>query len=190
MSHIIKILIGVLLLSSGYAYAVQPKRVGDCAEYRDRYQATEEAKTRFAGLEGTCEGIYDIDGVLYARAQAVIRSNRSGTVRLYLPATDKTIEAKPDQSGYVYVGGQKIRVRNLNRGDEIGIYLHLDKFFTEKVSEVAFATADTDEAPITIAPVTEVSALPTTASPVPALALVSGLFLAAGLFVRGLRRSA
>jgi hypothetical protein len=90
----------------------------------------------------------------------------------------------------VNIGGRKVRPRDLNRGDEIGIYLSLDKFFENKVDEIAFATEESNPEPIAIAPVVEVAALPTTASPLPALALLSGLILAGGLFMRGRRRSA
>ena len=190
MKKLFKILIAASVLSTGYAHAVDPERVGECADYADRYQATAEAQERFGQLRGSCEGIYDIDGVLYARAQAVIRSNRGGTVRIYLPATDTTIEAKPDSTGRVWVGNRKMRVRDLNRGDEIGIYLHLDRFFTEKVTEIALATPDESTEEIVMAPVREVAALPTTASPLPAIALLSGLLLTAGLFIRRFRRVA
>jgi hypothetical protein len=55
-----------------------------------------------------------------------------------------------------------MRVRSLNRGDEIGIYLSVDKFAQERVTEVAFATEDEHIEAIVVAPVEEVAALPTT----------------------------
>jgi len=178
------------LAVAGPALAVDPQRLGDCADFADRYQATAETRERFAQLRGSCEGIYDIDGAMYARAEMVVRSNRGGTVRLYLPATDQTVEVKPDMNRRVYVGGRKVRVRDLNRGDEIGLYLSMDRFFEERVTEVAFATEEGSAEEVYIEPVQEVTALPTTASPLPALGLFSGLLLAAGLFLRGYRRSA
>jgi len=186
----IKYLIAAGALCALPAYAVEPELAMSCDEARAEYEATPEAQARFADLQGTCEGIYRINGALYARAQAVVRSASSRRVRLYLPATDRTVEATPDADMRVNIGDRKIRTRDLNRGDEIGIYLSLDKFFQGKVDEIAFATEESNPEPIAIAPVEEVAALPTTASPLPALALLSGLLLAAGFFMRGRRRSA
>ncbi len=190
MNKFFRILIAASVLSAGYAHAVEPQRIGDCADFADQYQATAEAEERFSQLSGSCEGIYEINGARYARAQAVVRSNRGGTVRLYLPATDKTIETRPDSSGRVYVGNAKYRIRDLNRGDEIGIYLSLDRFFEDRVTQIALATPDASADPVVVAPVQEVAALPTTASPIPAIALFSGLVLTAGLFIRKFRRVA
>jgi hypothetical protein len=190
MKKTIQFFMALSLLGAGSAYAIDPKRVGDCSDYADRYQATAETRDRFYQLSGTCEGVYDIGGELYARAEMVVRSNRAGTVRLYLPATDKTIELKPDMNRRVYVGGRKVRVRDLNRGDKVGLYLSLDRFFEPKLTEVALAAADEAPEEVHVESVVEVAALPTTASPMPAIALLSGLLLVAGLFVRRLRRVA
>ena len=62
----------------------------------------------------------------------------------------------------MYVGNRKLRLRDLSRGDEIGIYLSVDKFAEEKVDEIAFATADESTEEIVVAPVEEIAALPTT----------------------------
>ena len=189
MLRTIKFLIAAGALCALPAYAVEPEYAMSCDEAGEQYKATAEARARFADLEGTCEGIYRINGALYARAQAVVRSASSRRVRLYLPATDRTIESTPDADMRVNIGGRKVRPRDLNRGDEIGIYLSLDKFFENKVDEIAFATEESNPEPIAIAPVEDIAALPTTASPLPVLALLSGLILAAGLFMRGRRRS-
>ena len=186
----IKYLIAAGALCALPAYAVEPEFAMSCDEAGEQYKATPEAEERFADLKGTCEGIYRINGALYAKAKAVVRSASSRRVRMYLPATDRTIEATPDADMRVNIGGRKIRVRDLNRGDDISIYLSLDAFFEDRVEEIAFATEESNPEPIAIAPVVEVAALPTTASPLPALALLSGLILAAGLFMRGRRRSA
>jgi hypothetical protein len=170
------------------AFAVDPQRLGDCADFADRYQATAETRERFSQFAGACEGVYDIDGALYARAEMVVRSNRAGTMRLYLPASDKTIEVKPDMNRRVFVGGRKVRARDLNRGDEISLYLSLDRFFEDRITEVAFATEEGSSEEVYVEPAQEVAALPTTASALPTVGLISGLLLAAGLFLRGYRR--
>ncbi|WP_439136016.1 hypothetical protein [Pseudomaricurvus sp.] len=186
MKKLIKPLIVVTALAgAGSVYAAEPKRVGECSDYAQDYQATAEAKERFGMLAGSCEGVYDIDGNLYARAEMVVRSNWKGTMKLYMPATDKTIEVTPDMSHSAILDGRKRRLRDLEKGDEIQLYISKDKFFEDRVDTVAFADDDDD---IHHTDADEVAALPTTASPLPLLGLVSGLLFAAGGLLRLRRR--
>jgi hypothetical protein len=146
------------------AYAVDPQ-LSDitCEQLRDQYELTAEAEARFAELKGSCEGVYDVNGALYVKTRATIRSKSRDTVRLYLPATDHTFEVTPDPDGRVWVAGRKMHIRDLNRGDRIGIYLSVDRIATEKVTEeVAFATEDDHVEEIVVSPVETVEALPTT----------------------------
>jgi hypothetical protein len=160
-------LIRTLVVASAFcvvsAYAVEPVRSEiSCTELGDKYEPTAAAKERFADLAGSCEGVYDIDGQLYVRSQAVIRQKWGNKVRLYLPATDHTFEVQAQPDGRVWVGDRKMRVRDLNRGDEIGIYLSVSKFAEEKVDEIAFATEEEHVEEIVVAPIETVEALPTT----------------------------
>ncbi len=145
------------------AYAVDPVRSEvSCAELADKYEVTAAAKERFADLAGSCEGIYDVNGKLYARSQAIVRQQWGNKVRLYLPATDHTFQVEADADGRVWVGDNKMRVRDLQRGDKIGIYLSVDKFAEEKVDEIAFATPEEHVEEIVVVEIEEVEALPTT----------------------------
>jgi hypothetical protein len=160
-------LIQTLVVASAFcavsAYAVDPvKSEITCAELGDKYEATAEATERFADLAGACDGVYEINGSLYVRSGAVIRQKRGGKVRLYLPATNHTFEVPVQSDGRVWVGNRKMRVRDLNRGDEIGIYLSVDKFAEEKVDEIAFATPEEHVEEIVVVEIVEVEALPTT----------------------------
>ena len=160
---LIKTIVVACAFSAVSAYAVDPvKSETTCAQLGDKYEATAEAKERFSDLAGACEGVYEVDGALFVRVQATIRNRRGNTVRLYLPATDHTFEVTADSDSRVWVGGRKMRVRSLNRGDEIGIYLSVDRFAEERITEVAFATEDEHVEEIVVAPVEEVAALPTT----------------------------
>ena len=160
-------LIKTLVVASAFfavsAYAVDPVRSEiTCAELGDKYEATAEAKERFADLAGACEGVYDINGELFVRSQAVIRQKWGNKVRLYLPATDHTFEVQAQSDGRVWVGGRKMRIRDMSRGDEIGIYLSVDKFAEEKVDEIAFVTPEEHAEEIVVVVIEEVEALPTT----------------------------
>lgn len=160
---LIKTIVVACAFSAVSAYAVEPVRSETtCEQLGDTYEVTAEAQERFADLKGSCEGVYDINGSLYVRSQAVIRSIVGKRVQLYLPATDHTFEVTADPSGRVWVGSRKMRLRDMGRGDKIGIYLSVDKFANEIVDEIAFATEDDHAEEIVIAPVEEVEALPTT----------------------------
>ncbi len=159
----VKTMIVLCAFSATAAYAVDPQRSEiTCAQLGDKYELTAEAEARFANLKGSCEGVYEVNGALYVRAQATVRNIRGNRVRLYLPATDHTFEVVADSSQRIHVGGRKLRVRDLGRGDEIGIYISVDKFAQEKVDEIAFATEDSSSEEIIVAPIEEVEALPTT----------------------------
>ena len=162
--NLVKIIAVACAFSAVSAYAVEPvKSEITCDQLADQYEATAEAKERFQDLEGSCGGVYEIDGKLYVRSQAVIRQKiGSSRVRLYLPATDHTFEVQADPNGRVWVGSQKMRVRDMNRGDEIGIYLSVDSFAEKRVDEISFATADDHAEEIVTVTVEEVVALPTT----------------------------
>jgi hypothetical protein len=83
-----------------------------------------------------------------------------------------------------------MRIRDLSRGDEIGIYLKVDSFFQDRVQEVAFAVPDDAAETHTLVPLQDAPSLPTTASLLPALGLTSGLLFAAGMFLRRFRKTA
>jgi hypothetical protein len=160
---LIKTLVVACAFSAVSAYAVEPVRSETtCDQLGEKYEVTEEAKERFADLAGSCEGVYEIDGNLYVRSAAVVRRVMNKKVRLFIPATSHTFEVETQSDGRVWVGNRKLRVRDLNRGDEIGIYLSVAKFAEEKVDEIAFATPDEHVEEIIVAPVVEVVALPTT----------------------------
>ena len=165
-------LIKTLIVASAFcavsAYAVDPVKTDmTCEQMSEQYAVTDAAKERFADLVGTCEGIYEINGSLYARAEAVIRNIRGRVVRLYLPATDHTFQVTAEADGRVWVGDQKMRIREMGRGDRIGIYLSIDKFAEEEVDEIVMASADevtpdAVEVEVVTVEIEEVEALPTT----------------------------
>lgn len=159
--------IKTLIVASAFgvmsAHAIEPVRSETtCAQLGEVYEATAEAKERFADLTGSCEGVYEINGKLYVRSAAVVRRVLGNAVTLYLPQTDHTFKVDADPEGRVLMGNKKVRPRDLMRGDEIGIYLSVDEFGKEKAQEIAFATDEEHTEEIVVAPVETVEALPTT----------------------------
>ena len=163
---LIKTLVVACAFSAVSAYAVDPVKLDvTCADISEKYAVTAEAKERFADLEGTCEGIYDINGHEYARASAIVRQVRVSKGRLYLPATDHIFDVTAGPDGRVWIGDRKVSARDLQRGDEIGIYLSVEKFTEEKVTEIAMVTEDSHEeeaVTVEVVEIEEVEALPTT----------------------------
>jgi hypothetical protein len=148
------------------------------------FTPTTEAQQRFADLEGACEAIVERGGVLYAKTTAIVRRVTAGSVRLYLPSTDKTFTIRPGTDTYVLAAGIKTRPRDLTRGQEIRIYINVDEFAEPVIEEVALVT-ETDEIVVHVAE--EVPALPTTASILPTLGLAGGFLLLCGGLIRRVR---
>ena len=121
------------------------------------------------------------NGELYGKFRAVVRRASSRSVTMYLPATDHTFTIKPDSGARVLIGNSKVRARDLQRGQEIRIYLSTSTFATPDIQEVALVTES--EVMIPHEAVTT-AALPTTASQLPNIALAS----LALLFLGGLLR--
>jgi len=107
-----------------------------CKDFRPSAEALE----RFPNLAGACEGIVERDGELFGLFRAEIRRVRGNEVTVYLPATDRTFRTVPDREMRVLVDGRKMRPRDLDRGDEIRLYLSVDKLSTPNVDEVALLT--------------------------------------------------
>jgi hypothetical protein len=92
----------------------------------------------------------------------------------------------------VVVQGRKVKPSTLSRGDEVEIYLSVDKFATERVvEEITLATEEPSQ-PIVSEAVSEPAAeptqvaavLPTTGSPLPLVAAISLTLLGVGGLVR------
>ena len=152
-----------------------------CADFKPTPEATE----RFPDLQGACEAVVERNGELYAKIVAVVRRASNRSVTLYLPATDHTFTIAPQSSARVLLGGQNARPRDLVRGQEIRIYLATSEFAKPDIEQVALVT---EEAMLIVQPVVATTALPTTASLLPALGLIGAFTLLLGLVARRVRR--
>ena len=137
-----------------------------------------------------CLGVVERDGRPYAEFKARIVRNRGGEVRAQFRRADgtwsETHSFRPDMSRRITIGGQTYRMRDMQRGQELNIYLPPDRF------EIAVAEDDD----LTIAPVTVTvmrltfvgPELPTTASPLPLIGMLGTLFVALGASLTMIRR--
>ena len=120
---------------------------------------TPEALERFPDLAGACESVIERDGELFGLFRAIVRSPGNRTTVLYIPATDKTVRINPDSDSRVVINGRKLRPSQLERGQEIRIYLSVNEFAKPNVTEVVLVS----ETDALIEHVVEpVAALPTT----------------------------
>ena len=107
-----------------------------CADFKP----TEEALARFPDLVGACESVVERNGELYGLFRAVVRRASSRSVTLYLPVTDHTFRIEPRSEARVLLDGVKTRPRDLQRGQEIRIYLSTSAFTKPNVEEVTLVT--------------------------------------------------
>jgi len=170
------ILICVALLSAATVGAQEVSAL-TCSDFRP----TPEAIERYPNLVGACEAIVERDGELFGMFRIVVRRVSGSRLTLYLPATDKTFNVRPDVSQRVIVNGRKVRPRDVGAGTEVRIYLAVSEFAKPDIEEVAFITDDNFIIEVEIE---DVAALPTTASPWPTVGLAGLLLLGAGYVLR------
>lgn len=154
-------LIGSVVLPGSSAWAAEDY-VMSCDEIITKLnrEATAEGKTRFADLEGSCQGVVERDGELYMSTTAVVRRASSSRVTLYLPATDRTFDISPSSESRVLVEGRKVRPSRLARGQELNIYVSVDAFTQPVIQEVALLTTEPES--VTVVPAVLIPTLPTT----------------------------
>ena len=124
------------------------------------------------------------NGALFVKIGAIVRRTGNRTTTLYLPATDHTFDVSPKRNARVLIDGRKVRPRDLERGQKISIYISVDEFSQPRIDDIAMATTGDDIVTHRMEPA---SALPTTASPCPTVALFGLLLLGAGFAIRRLR---
>ena len=174
---LIQLLIAALLLTHVPVSSAQELSELACEDFRP----SPEAQARFPDLKGACEAIVERDGELYAKFTAIVRRASGSSATLYLPATEHTFRVSPEASARVLLGGRKTRVRDLQRGQEIHIYLAVSEFAKPDIEEVVLITDSNVLIATVIGPV---AMLPKTASLLPALGLAGLLFLALALLLR------
>lgn len=156
---------------------------------------TDEVLRQFPDAPNFCLNVVEKDGSPFARfnAQFVRRLGADQAV-LRFRDPDGRLNAPvsvPVQEGQtVRVGGRDRRVRDLQRGDTLSVYLPADRF------ELAYADSDEEFVrltvvffPISLAPAENpATTLPATASPMPLIGAIGGLFLVMGAGLSWIRR--
>ncbi len=175
-----------LLLSVG---AQAQDAAMSCEDLAENYRVSSAANnlTDSPDLFGACEEVVMRDGSPFIKVRAVVRRTGRDSVRLYVPATDRTVEVTPEQDLRVMLDGRKVRPSRLERGQEIRIYLSVAEFTRPRPEPVQQVAMVTEAEEIREVQATPVAALPTTASVWPGVGLLGGLLLLGGALLRRLR---
>ena len=79
-----------------------------------------------------CQGVYEKDGVLYARATIEVVTVQGDTIKFRTLRTDGskgvTRSVKMDRNWRFRLDGREYRARDLDRGQQLNIYLPQDRF--------------------------------------------------------------
>lgn len=194
MKKSLKALFGAIV-TSGAIILAAPSAIAQTTMPCGEIEFTGRVLSQFPNASRFCRDVVEKDGELYAHFTAeFLRSSGSRAELRFKNASggyhDDTIWLDVPEGQRVKINGRNLYVRQLNRGDELDIYLPPDRW--------EFAHADTNEefvaAPITTYEVVEEpddmggsSYLPSTASPLPLIGLLGGLFTSLGAGLAWLR---
>ncbi|MEJ2604384.1 MAG: hypothetical protein P8172_14045 [Gammaproteobacteria bacterium] len=153
---------------------------------------------RFPDPNAACFEVISRDGRPYAQFKAIIERVRGNTVyakfRLRDGGRTDTYRFDMPADARVNIGGRTYRYRDLNRGQEVNVYLPEGDWEVHIPETATFSTAAPTEV-IVIRPVYEEppaarssSMLPSTASPLPLIGMLGGLFTGLGMVLFGIRR--
>lgn len=161
----------------------------------DDIRFTDQVLTQFPDAPNFCLDVVEKDGRPFARFnaefvrrrgadQAVLRF-RGPDGRLNSPVSVAVPEGQT-----IRVGGRDRRLRDLQRGDTLSVYLPSDRFeLAYADSEEQFLTVAVVFFPISPAPAeTAAATLPSTASPMPLIGFIGGLFIVIGAGISWMRR--
>lgn len=171
-----------LALAAGQtsAQAVESTTVG-CADLEWSDQVLELNPD----IAQTCETVYEKDGKLFAKARIEVVRVRGNNLTFRTIHTDGTrgdsrsVTLDPDFRATI--AGREYRARELNRGQELNVYLPQDRFALHVEDEDGPGDDD-------VLDIEEAVAMPETASPLFLFGALGGAFLALGGVFTAVRR--
>ena len=150
--------------------------------------------SQFPEAPAACLGVETRNGQQFARFRGEIRDviGRQVSARFELPAGgySKTYQFTPNSNARVTIAGQTLRYTELQRGQELNIYLPADRWEFNVPETETLAAAPTVErvTPAVVTTGAVAANLPRTASPLPLLGMLGGLLTAVGLGLTVIRR--
>lgn len=144
-----------------------------------------EVLARNPDIGQTCRAVYEKDGRLFAQVPIEVIRTRGNTMTFRTLHTDGTRgesrSVTMDPSFRAQIGGRSYRVSDLNRGQQLNVYLPEDRFALIMEDEDGPDAADAVD-------IEDATVMPTTASPLFLIGLAGGAFLALGGVVGAMRR--
>jgi len=157
---------------------------------------TGEVAQKYPNARNGCLDVVQKDGKSFAHFKARISQIRGGQITAEFKQPNGTyttpIEFTPPSSQRVKIAGQSFRWNELQRGQELDVYLPPDRWEIAVPDDAPTLTAQ--QAPVQTVPIREptqtfaAATLPRTASPLPTFGLVGALLIGFAAFVRVLRR--
>ena len=169
----------IALLGSGPSFAQ-----GSCGNI----QFTDAVTSRFPNAKDACLDVVERDGKQYAHFQAKIVRVQGNSVeaQFKLPNGEygQTVAFTPPSTARVKIEGSTYRYRDLNRGQELDVYVPPDRWDVAVPQEPDFAAAPAvEEVPLS-EPSETLAALPSTAGRLPWLVVLGIVLLAVSLVSR------
>ena len=184
MRKLVSIVLGTVMLSFGMSTAF--------AQTCDDVVWGSQVLSNFPDAASYCLSVVERDGSEYVKMAAEVqRAHPNGAVTLRFQHPDgsygPTTYVKPQRDRMeVEVGGRMTNVVDLNRGQDIRLYVASDRWAFAQVPE------DPTVQVITVAfveePIAAPAPMPTTASPLPLIGLLGGLFVTFGAGLTAIRR--
>ena len=151
---------------------------------------SDKALATYPTIASACQGVEERNGKRYVRFEGTLKKNVNRGEQLVVNFKDGgevTLSPPPETS--LYVNGKKTAVKDLERGSELKFYIAEDRLAAQ------FPETETQSARLVIVPIVvrdqsheQLASLPSTASPLPLLALGGLLSLGLGGFLRYHRR--
>jgi hypothetical protein len=198
MKKSLKALIGAFV-TSGVIFMAAPSAIAQQTYSCSDINFTGRVLSNFPDANRFCKEVVEKDGEMYAHftAEFVRRSGNQVELRFKNDSGgyhDETLWVDVPDGQRVKINGRNLYVRQLERGDELDIYLPSDRWevaqydtHEEFAAAPAVATYEIVDEPDDAGS----SYLPSTASPLPLIGLLGGLFtsLGAGLAWLRIRRA-
>ena len=151
---------------------------------------SERALATYPTIASACQSVEERNGKKYVKFQGTVKRNENRGSRLVVNFKDGgEVTLTPPPETNLYVNGKKTPVADLARGDELNFYISEDRLAAQ------FPETETQTARLIIVPIVvrdqssqQLASLPSTASPLPLLALCGTLSLGMGGLLTLLRR--
>ena len=140
---------------------------------------------QYPSIADACDAVLMKNGKMFARIEVEVLRVRGRTLTFRILNNDGSsggsYSQTVDTSWRAKIGGQSVRPRDLNRGQMLNVYMPGDRWVV--IHEDDDGPDEEDAIALVAAPM-----LPVTASPLPLIGLLGGMFLALGAGLGAIRR--